>query len=580
MPIERCLFCIKYAGQTSFCSIQNKEVSPYQSKCGMFVLNQDKVDEESIPNNGTAPLRSKYLVTDLANAERFVKKYKGDVLFISAWQKWVVWNGKVWEVMPLESMHELAHAVIMGMYNEIPTIRDDNNRAFFAKNVPKCESGVKIEGMLGESKPYLLEKPENFDTNQMMFVVSNGVLNLETLQLEPHDKQRRVMKMSNIVYEPTAKCPKWDDTLLKAFRGNQETIRFFQKACGYSMSGSQKEQCMFIQWGEGANMKSTTQEVISYIMGSYSQEMAISTIQEKDRNNHGANPELAVLAGSRFVRTGENNESFKLSEGLIKQITSGNDGKITCRKLYENDSSFIVEFKLWVSTNHKPQIKGTDYAIWRRVRLIPYLYTVPINERIQDYHKVIIKEESSGILNWMLEGLRLWKLEGLGTCPEVEEATNAFRVENDTIQRFINECCDVRGNYSVGSQQLYDVYVNDFCIENGEQPLQTPRFKEKLEEKGFKQTRKNKGILYIGIKIKGEYDMAGLNVYDRVGEKHNLPKNDVPREFRLNAYTVLHTPDENNPMPMESADEMQRRLQFKDMVAKSKLTPTSQILSK
>jgi P4 family phage/plasmid primase-like protien len=485
-------------------------------------------------------MRSKYLVTDLANSERFVFMYKEQIIFVSEWQKWLNWNGKIWEEQPDESMYQHAQKTVMQMYKTIPLISNEYDRREFAESVPKCESVAKIKGMLELSKAYLLEKSESFDKDSMCFVVDNGVINLNTLTLEPHDRARKVTKMSHIVYDPNAKCPKWEADIDKAFKGNKETIRFYQKAIGYSMTGSMKEQCFFIQWGNGANLKSTLTDVTSYIMGDYSQEMSIETIQSKDRNNQGACPELAILAGARFVRTGENNDKFKLSEGLIKQMTAGNDGKITCRKLYENDSSYMAEFKLWIATNHKPQIKGTDYAIWRRVKMIPFTYTITEAEKIPDYHKIIIAEESSGVLNWMLEGVRLWKLEGLGTCPDVEEATTKFRTENDTIQQFINECCDMRGNFTVPSQELYKAYLT-FCEELGEPYLTQRDLKTKLEEKGFNHKKGRRTNEYCGLKMKSENTNSNESVEDCGGKNPKSPKEDFLREGMFFGSTNLHT---------------------------------------
>jgi len=133
--------------------------------------------------------------------------------------------------------------------------------------------------------------------------------------------------------------------------------------------------------------------------------------------------------------------------------------------------------------------------------MIPFTYTITESEKIPDYHKIIISEEAAGVLNWMLEGVKLWKEEGLGSCPDVEEATNKFRTENDTIQQFINECCDVRGNFTVPSQELYNAYFG-FCDELGELHLTKQEFKGKIEEKGFEHKKGMKTKSYIGLRLK------------------------------------------------------------------------------
>ena len=143
-----------------------------------------------------------------------------------------------------------------------------------------------------------------------------------------------------------------------------------------ALTGSTAEQCAFFLYGTGRNGKSTFIDVIRELFGDYARNIQPETIMV--RNNNAINSDIARLKGARLVTTVEPNEGLKLNEGLLKQLTGGDI--ITARKLYAEEFEFKAEFKLWMATNHKPIIRGTDLGIWRRVHMIPFTVVIPENE--------------------------------------------------------------------------------------------------------------------------------------------------------------------------------------------------------
>ena len=234
---------------------------------------------------------------------------------------------------------------------------------------------------------------------------------------------------------------------------NENLIEFLKRAVGYSLTGDVSEQCLFIFFGSGANGKSTFLRAVNMISGDYGQQTATETLLVRQR---GAIPnDIARLKGARFITASEAEAEQRLAESLIKQMTGGDI--ISARFLHQEWFDFEPTYKIFLGTNHKPVIKGTDYAIWRRIKLVPFEVTIPEQERDRDLLNKL-QEELPGILAWAVNGCLEWQKNGLGVPEEVSEATKEYKNEMDIISDFINECCIEGEGYHVLSRDLYNTY--------------------------------------------------------------------------------------------------------------------------
>jgi len=172
---------------------------------------------------------------------------------------------------------------------------------------------------------------------------------------------------------------------------------------------------------------------------------------------------------------------------------------MTARFLYGEYFNFSPTFKIWMATNHKPVIKGTDYGIWRRIRLIPF--TTRIEEDRQDKHlELKLKQEASGILNWLLEGTERWKRERLRAPASVLNATDEYRGEMDVIGNFLKECCVQEKERTIRIRELYKAY-SDWCDDNNEHAVSERFFTMRLKEIGFVQSRTAEARFWMGIAL-------------------------------------------------------------------------------
>lgn len=263
---------------------------------------------------------------------------------------------------------------------------------------------------------------------------------------------------------------------------------------------------MFSCVGNGRNGKSTFLDTISDILGDYACNIQPETLMVKPYSG-SANSDIARLRGTRFVTTVEPNEGNRLNEGLIKQLTGGD--KVTARFQYGHEFEYTPEFKIWMGTNHKPIIRGTDLGIWRRMHLIPFDVQIPENQ-VDKTLKYKLKREYMAILNWMVEGCLLWQREGLKLPKKVKQAVNEYKSEMDVIQTFLDECCEVTTiEYWTGATELYNVYVNWARI-NNEYIHSSKKFGAELTKKGIEKKRFRDGNKYK-IRVRKEYQEYKLN---------------------------------------------------------------------
>jgi putative DNA primase/helicase len=222
-------------------------------------------------------------------------------------------------------------------------------------------------------------------------------------------------------------------------------------------------------------------------LGDYALQADFRTFLE--RRSDGPRNDLARLAGARFVAAAEAGEGKRLDESLIKLVTGGDT--IVGRFLYQEHFEFPAQFKLLLAANHKPTIRGTDEAIWRRIHLIPFLVTIPEGDRDKDLVSKL-RAEAPGILRWAVEGCLSWQERGLDAPPEVRQATSEYRAESDPLGGFFEECCRVEPNARVGATPLYEGYTR-WAESMGEKAMTQKAFGTRLRERGFNRVRGYKG---------------------------------------------------------------------------------------
>lgn len=436
--------------------------------------------------------------SDLGNGERLALNHGSEVRYLYTEQKWLIWDGKRWAVDTTGEIERKAKATARSIYAEVAAIADDTKREDARRFARYSESGRGRQEMIraARTEQGIAITPEQLDTEPWLLNCNNGTLDLRTGELYPHNPANLITKLCPVDYMPEAQAPRWLSFLDRIMDGDAELISYLQKAVGYSLTGDTSEQCLFFMYGEGKNGKSTFTEALIHLFGDYQLKAPTSMLMLK--KSEGVPNDVAQLArGARFTVAAEIGEGNRLNESLIKDLTGGDT--LTARFLHKEFMQFKPTHKLWMYGNHKPLIRGTDKGIWRRIKLIPFTAHIPTAEQDKRLGQKL-RAELQGILAWAVQGCLAWQREGLGLPTAVQQATDTYRSEMDSLGSFIEDRCELKEGAVTPKKELYEAY-KAWCDLYGEYPLSHKLLSLRLQERGIEEGRTKTTRFWAGIRL-------------------------------------------------------------------------------
>jgi len=438
-------------------------------------------------------------LTELGVAERVCREHVGELFFVPERGEWFKWDGKRWVEDTTKQVWNFAIETIRNIGKEAETKlatfsdamlkileqrasqkRTEALEAFDPKIVEAAqlatkalafsramETKAKISAVveLTEALPTLIKHYAELDADPWLFNVSNGTLDLRTGELRPHNREDFITKISDIPYDRDAKAPRFD-AFLREVLPDPELRAYVQRAHGYTLTGLTTEQCMFICIGTGANGKSVLSKVRRAYMGEYMKTTPSSTFLEKRGGSEGPRNDVAGLVGARLVAVSETPRGRALDETLIKSSTSGD--VLSARFLHKEFFDYIPQFKLWMDTNHRPNVTGADDGIWRRLRLVPFDVTIAESKQNPKLDQELVRDELPGIFRWAVQGCLAWQRLRLGQPVLMKDEMEEYRETSDPISEWIENACELTGQAT--SKELVDSYTS-FCMRNGTTPL-------------------------------------------------------------------------------------------------------------
>jgi putative DNA primase/helicase len=456
-----------------------------------------RCDERAVAKELKA-VASEYRLSEGGNAERFVAEH-GDILAsVYEWEAMLVYSQGIFRRSE-ELLDRMAKKTVLGMYAEAATAPDGVRRGL-AEHARRSDSKNARRNMvaLARSEDSIEVKASEFDAAPELLCVKNGVVDLATGELHPHSPKYRMTRMAGASYDPEYLCPKWLGHLDLIFDGDKQLVDFFQRLMGYAITGYTREQLFAVFYGSGANGKSVTLHRIEEAMGDYSKTAAAVSLSQGKGSGGGTREDLVRLRAARLVTTFESENRKKLDAELVKQLTGGD--RIAARGLYKGTTEFRPEFLVVMSTNHKPTVEVADFAIKRRVLLLPFVVTIPEEDRDPMIeHK--LRSELDGILSWCVVGAFTYLSAGLQIPERVRAATDSYREEMDPMAGF-REYVTFDGTAWTATSQIRQA-VATYCKEEG---IREPAGKELaawLEKLGAIAERSNKQRGWRGIVVDG-----------------------------------------------------------------------------
>lgn len=372
--------------------------------------------------------------------------------------------------------------------------------------------------------PDVVVKPDAFDTDRLAINVANGTLRIVRnsvkrssaeveagksvwkvdgwkIRKDPHRRDDLITKLAPVKYAPAAKCPHYDDFIARV-QPSAEMRDFIHQWGGLSLTGDIGEHKLAFFYGGGRNGKGTWVEAIAHLAGDYAGSIGVESLADSGGKRRGdqATPDLARLPGVRFLRVSEPERGMKLNDGLIKQLTGGDP--VDARHLNKGFFTFLPSFKLTISGNNKPNIRDLTHGMWARMQLVPWSVTIPeeqIDRRLPDK----LKEEASGILNRLIEGLLAWRENGLIVPEEVKDATRAYREDSDQLGRFLAQCCEVGDDplaVRVGATELWQTF-EAWVEATGAAEWKRKGFVGAMNDRGFVQKTSN-GVWWLKVRLR------------------------------------------------------------------------------
>lgn len=445
--------------------------------------------------NGANEKNASIELTDLGNARRLVERFGDQIRYCGPWNKWMVWDGKRWKRDDTGELERMAKEITEYILKEAINCKDSSSSNLLFNHAIRSQASNKIRATIDVAKTEsrVAARPEDFDKDMYLFNCENGILDLRTGELLPHNPRWLITRVSPVTFDPLADCSKFLKFIERIFSNDIELIEYMRDIVGYSLSGDISDQSFYYLYGLGANGKSVFLEIIRFLMGEYGKQSDFETFNTKSGDK--VRNDLAMLKGARFVTAPEVDGGKALSESVIKQVTGGEP--ISARFLFAEYFEYKPEFKLFMAANHKLEIKNQDHGIWRRVKMIPFKVTIPEDER--DNHLTEkLKLELSGILNWAIQGFNHWN-KGLMKVPKsVLEATQGYKHDMDIVGEFIESKCKVGPDETVRVSTLYESY-KDWCKYNNEMLLGKIQFGARLSQLGYEKGRDREAYHWNGI---------------------------------------------------------------------------------
>jgi putative DNA primase/helicase len=393
--------------------------------------------------------------TDAGNADRLVHLYGDRLRFNHDPRRWHVWDGVSWAPDRRGEAARLAKETATETMLAAARLPESDSRARLLKWALQSENSTKIEAALrvAQSHEDVAALTEDFDCDPWALNVRNGIVDLWTGDLHPHDPAAMHSKVAGAALVAGAACPLWE-AFLERVLPDADVRQYFHKLAGYSLAGVIGENVLPFAYGDGANGKSVAFAVLRSVFGDYATEAPPDLLMA--RRDDGEHPTvIAGLRGFRLVTTQEVEAGKRMASVLMKRLTG--EPTLKARKLYQDYQEFENVTTLWLAANDKPEVNGLDEAVWRRIRLLPFTVTIPEGER-DPALTAKLKAEANGILGWLVEGMMLYHRQGL-TAPEaVKVATAEYRDESNPLREWIEAECDLDPSAVTPSGELRQAY--------------------------------------------------------------------------------------------------------------------------
>jgi putative DNA primase/helicase len=458
-----------------------KDVAGVNGDYGITVLPPKNSPDDILREISTEEL------SEDALAIQFTLKNRTDWRYVAQWGSWMKWDGMRWK-----------RETTLEAYDQIRELCREEAEASEQKSKKKCYSANIVAGVerLARADRAHAMTVDQWDLDPWQLNTPAGVLDLKHGATRPSDRTQFMTKVTLGSAITGDRPERWLSFLNDCTAGDMELQSYLARVAGYALTGSTEEHALFFFYGTGANGKSVFLNTLASVMGDYAGRAPIDTFMESRQTSHPT--DIASLRGARTVIAMEVPDGKRWDEAKLKALTGGD--KISARFMRQDFFEYTPQFKLLIAGNHKPGLRDVDEAMRRRLHLIPFTNTVPAEKRDPNLSKALLSE-ADGIMAWMLAGCLDWQARRLLPPQAVLDATEGYFSAEDSLQRWINECCTTHKQDACTTQELYESWKK-WAEMAGEWIVSMKRFSENLSNRGFRRWKhpQNDRLGFSGIK--------------------------------------------------------------------------------
>lgn len=432
--------------------------------------------------------------TDDAVALTLIDDYGDRIRFTDNAGRWLNWGTTQWHECPSGGGAVREHVKQIGR-----TMPEENSADVRHKTHVLSAPGTTNVLTQASSDPRIVVGQGELDSRHLELNTPGGEVDLKTGMLLPHDPAHLHTRVTRATPDPTADLSPWVGFLAETFAGHPEIPPYLQRLVGYSTTGLVRDHVLPFCFGEGANGKSAFLETIRLVLGDYAIAAPSGFLMNRAFPAHET--EVARLSGARFVVCSEVNERDSFDEAKVKLLTGGD--ALTARFMRRDHFTFTPTHHLWLTGNHQPAVAAGGPAFWRRLRILPFDNTVPLDRQIPALAEHFAHEHGGAIMAWIVDGATHYLKSGLDEPVSVHAATDDYAHNQDSVRRFVEDSCHIGGGDAVRTRvDIVRAAYERWCHSEG-MPAVTPKaLTTSLRQAYGVVSDRSHGVrLYVGLAL-------------------------------------------------------------------------------
>jgi P4 family phage/plasmid primase-like protien len=457
--------------------------APQPERAILTVLRGDRSDVATVATR-SGP-------TEDGTALALVELYGDEIRYCPQRGRWLLWDGARWAWDGAEGVREMVRSIARAL-PEGEGWSSHKRRALSA-------SGVNGITRLAQSDTRVVVELDDLDSRPLELNTPGGIVDLTTGILRPSDPTSLHTRLTLCTPDPDANVTEWTTFLGQTFESAPELVGYMQRLLGYSATGVVRDHVLPFAVGGGGNGKGVTLETATKVLGDYATTAPSAFLMAKAFGAHET--EIARLSGARMVLCSEVDSEARFDEPRVKQLTGGDT--LTARFMRQDHFTFTPTHKLWLMGNFRPMVKAGGHSFWRRLRLLPFLHTVTDTDRVDDLQGYYSTTHGPAVLAWIIAGAVDYLSGGLRDPEVVKVATADYAADQDTVKRFLEECCHIGGGAAVKIKTgLLRTAYERWCFQAGEEPVTAKALSTALgNERGVTLLRSHGARFYEGMTL-------------------------------------------------------------------------------